>query len=250
MKNNLNKFELEKYENIARQKLLALDKKKVKVDKIPLYLIQPYFDYEKALIQNKTSNGLILEIGSGTGNFTNSPIKTEMNLIASDISPLSLKYLKRRYKDYKNLKIKIADVENLPFKDNYFDIVCGVGFLSYGKNLKTRNEIYRVLKKNGFFICVDSLNNNLIYRINRFFRYIFKNTSLETILKIPNSKLLKDYDKKFSKVEIKYYGSLIWLMPLFSLICGEKKATKILNYFDKLINVKNSAFRFLLIAKK
>ena len=161
-----------------------------------------------------------------------------------------MKYLKRRYKDYKNLKIKIADVENLPFKDNYFDIVCGVGFLSYGKNLKTRNEIYRVLKKNGFFICVDSLNNNLIYRINRFFRYIFKNTSLETILKIPNSKLLKDYDKKFSKVEIKYYGSLIWLMPLFSLICGEKKATKILNYFDKLINVKNSAFRFLLIAKK
>ena len=94
MKNNLNKFELEKYENIARQKLLALDQKKIKVDKIPLYLIQPYFDYEKALIQNKTSNGLILEIGSGTGNFTNSPIKTEMNLIASDISPLSLKYLK------------------------------------------------------------------------------------------------------------------------------------------------------------
>ena len=43
---------------------------------------------------------------------------------------------------------------------------------------------------------------------------------------------------------------VLWLMPLFSLICGEKKATKILNYFDKLINVKNSAFRFLLIAKK
>lgn len=94
------------------------------------------------------------------------------------------------------------------------------------------------------------MKNNLIYRINRFFRYIFKNISLETILKIPNSKLLKDYDKKFSKVEVKYYGSLIWLMPLFSLICGEKKATKILKYFDKLINVKNSAFRFLLIAKK
>ena len=66
---------------------------------------------------------------------------------------------------------------------------------------------------------------------------------------MPNSKLLEDYDKKFSKV-IKYYGSLVWLMPLFSLICGEKKATKILSYFDKLINVKNSAFRFLLIARK
>ena len=250
MKNNVNKFELDKYEKLAKQKLLDLDKKKIKFEKIPSYLLQPYFDYKNALFQNKTPHGLILEIGCGTGNYTDLLIKTEMNVIASDVSPLSLKYLKRRYKDSKKLKIKIANVEKLPFKDNHFDIVCGVGFLSYGENLKTRNEIYRVLKKNGFFICVDSLNNNFIYRVNRFFKYIFQNTSLETILKMPNSKLLKDYDKKFSKVEIKYYGSLTWLMPLFSLICGEKKATKILSYFDKLINVKNSAFRFLLIAKK
>ena len=144
MKNYVNKFELEKYENLAKKKLLALDEKKIICEEIPLYLLQTYFDYENALIQNRTPNGLILELGSGTGNYTNLPIKTEMNLIASDVSPLSLKYLKRRYKNCKNLKIKIANVEKLPFKDNYFDIVCGVGFLSYGENLKTRNEIYRV----------------------------------------------------------------------------------------------------------
>ena len=56
------------------------------------------FDYENALIQNRAPNGLILELGSGTGNYTNLPIKTEMNLIASDVSPLSLKYLKEDIK--------------------------------------------------------------------------------------------------------------------------------------------------------
>ena len=35
--------------------------------------------------------------------------------------------------------------------------------LSYGENLKTRNEIYGFLKK-GAFICMNSLNNNLIYK--------------------------------------------------------------------------------------
>ena len=37
---------------------------------------------------------------------------------------------------------------------------------------KAMLEIHRVLKKNGIFICVDSLNNNLIYRVNRWFHYI------------------------------------------------------------------------------
>ena len=101
MKNNLNKFELEKYENIAN-KNYCFRSKKVKVDKMPLYLIQPYFDYEKALIQNKTSNGIILEIGSGTLILQIHQLK-KMNLIASDISPLSLKYLKE---DTKIIKIK------------------------------------------------------------------------------------------------------------------------------------------------
>ena len=32
-----------------------------------------------------------------------------------------------------------------------------------------KKEIYRTLKKDGHFICVDSLNHNPIYRLNRFF---------------------------------------------------------------------------------
>ena len=46
-----------------------------------------------------------------------------------------------RYEGYKNLRTKIANMEDLPFKDNTFDIVCGVGFLSYGENMKTQKEI-------------------------------------------------------------------------------------------------------------
>ena len=32
-------------------------------------------------------------------------------------------------------------MEKLPFKDASFDLVCGVGFLSYGDNTKTMNDL-------------------------------------------------------------------------------------------------------------
>jgi len=250
LKNKLNKFEFEKYENVAKKKLIDLKQNNLGFENIPLYLMKPYLDYGKTLIKKQKSNGKILEIGSGTGNFTNHIFKTKMYLIASDISPASLKYLKERYKNKYKFQTKIANMEALPFKDNYFDIVCGVGFLSYGNNNKTKKEIYRVLKKDGYFICVDSLNNNFIYSLNRILNYIKKKTSLNTIKNMPNINLIENYINSFSKVDIFYYGSIVWLMPIISLICGEKRASKLLERFDKLINVKKSAFRFLLIAKK
>ena len=250
MKNILNKFEFEKYENVAKKKLIALKQNNLDFDKIPLYLTQPYLDYEKTLIKKQKINGKILEIGSGTGNFTNHIFKTKMHLTASDISPTSLKYLKERYKYKYKFKTKIANMEALPFKDNYFDLVCGVGFLSYGNHKKTKEEIYRVLKNDGYFICVDSLNNNFIYSLNRIFNYMKKKTSLNTIKNMPNINLIENYINSFSKVDVFYYGSIVWLIPIISLISGKKRASKLLEQFDKLINVKKSAFRFLLIAKK
>ena len=60
-------------------------------------------------------------------------------------------------------------MESLPFKDKSFDIVACAGGLSYGDNKKVANEIYRVLKDNGSFICIDSLNENPFYKFNDIF---------------------------------------------------------------------------------
>jgi ubiquinone/menaquinone biosynthesis C-methylase UbiE len=47
-------------------------------------------------------------------------------------------------------------------------LIVSAGSLSYGDNDKVLDEIYRVLKNKGAFIAIDSLNNNPIYRLNRF----------------------------------------------------------------------------------
>ena len=111
-------------------------------------------------------------------------------------------------------KTKLANMEKLPFKDASFDLVCGVGFLSYGDNVKTMNEIFRVLKTGCYFICVDSLNNNLIYRLNRYFQFIKGNTT-HTIRKMPSLNLIENYECKFNCVKTYYFGSLIWLHNYF-----------------------------------
>jgi ubiquinone/menaquinone biosynthesis C-methylase UbiE len=51
-------------------------------------------------------------------------------------------------------------MEKLPFADQSFDIIVSAGSLSYGDNDIVMNEIYRVLKLQGVFIAIDSLNNN------------------------------------------------------------------------------------------
>lgn len=60
----------------------------------------------------------------------------------------------------------VADMEQLPFENESFNIVTSAGSLSYGYQIKVDYEIRRVLKPNGFFICVDSLKHNPIYKIN------------------------------------------------------------------------------------
>ena len=83
------------------------------------------------------------------------------------------------------------------------------------------NKIFRVLKTGGYFICVDSLNNNLIYRLNRYLHFIKGNTSLQTIRKMPNLNLIAIMNQNLL-VKLLFW-SLIWLAPIISLICPKKE---------------------------
>jgi ubiquinone/menaquinone biosynthesis C-methylase UbiE len=66
-----------------------------------------------------------------------------------------------------------------------------------GDNDKVLDEIYRVLKNKGAFIAIDSLNNNPIYRLNRYLHYLKGERSLSTIARMPDLKLLRKYEQKF-----------------------------------------------------
>lgn len=103
----------------------------------------------KTLKSLVSPNKKILEIGCGYGFFLKSTVEHSKLTIGIDkflnIAPSILKN--------KNLKFIKADGENLPFKNNIFDIVYSMDVIEHIENdYEFIKESLRVLKKNGYLI--------------------------------------------------------------------------------------------------
>ena len=91
----------------------------------------------------------ILDIGCGP---RGSLEWAEMAKERIGLDPLAEQYLKMGAKDHKMTYIK-AYVENIPFPDNYFDVICSFNSLDHVDNLESAcKEIKRTLKNNGLFL--------------------------------------------------------------------------------------------------
>ena len=141
-------------------------------------------------------------------------------------------------------------MECLPFQDGQFDMVASAGSLSYGDNDLVMQEIYRVLKPGGCFVCVDSLNHNPIYRLNRWIHYLRGNRTKGTLVRMPTNSLFERYRKRFCEVDVHFFGGFSWLLPIMILVVGRRRAARLLDQLDDLFSVKNSAFKFVLVARK
>jgi len=216
---------------------------------MPAYLSQPY-DFYFYLLQRQDVKSKFLEIGAGMGENTQLLLDLEFDILATDISPHSVKMMNKRFSNYESFSAQVADMEKLPFDDGSFNVVCSAGSLSYGDHDTVLNEIHRVLMPGGFFISIDSLNNNPIYRLNRYVHYLRGNRSFSVIKRAPDLNLLQKYDVKFDSVDVRFFGSISYLTPLLNAIFGEKLTAKISDGVDRFIKVKRSAFKFVMIAEK
>ncbi len=217
-----------------------------------IYLRKPYKKFISILKKKISKNDSILEIGSGFGQWTKYILDCDANVTASDISPESLKILEKFLpkKIYPKLKTKVVDMENITFPDNYFDCVVSAGSLSYGNNKIVMHEIYRSLKKDGYFICIDSLNNNPIYKFNRIVHVINARRSFFTIKNMPNINTIKNYKQLFKKTKLYYFGAISFLGPFFDNKFFIKIFLKISDYFDSKNIFNIFAFKFIMIAQK
>ena len=119
------------------------------LESFPCYLRKPYEVYENYIKNLIPKNSKVLEIGSGTGNFTGALIKTGANVFATDISPASLEVLKIKFKNFNNIETHVVDMEKMPFQNESFDFIVSAGCLSYGDHEIVLNEIYRLIKRGG-----------------------------------------------------------------------------------------------------
>ena len=122
---------------------------------------------------------------TGTAQLTEWLLKQGFEVYAVDISKEVVKRAKENFKDRINVRkqFKIGDIRNLPFKDNFFDVVWSFGTIEHiRENQLSVSEAYRVLKPKGKFIT--GINNRLdlwgSYFVNEFTNKIYKHiTSYE-----------------------------------------------------------------------
>ena len=247
------KREHDRYEDRA-QKLLA-ESPEISVSQALSTLApairSPYLCYEAHIEECITSPEMVvLEIGAGTGMFTELIAKQGAQVVATDISKSSLELLLKRLKNYGNIEVQVADMESLPFANESFDLVLSAGSLSYGDNSIVMNEIYRVLKLGGKFICVDSLNHNPIYRFNRWIHYLRGHRTRSTLERMPTQGLVQQYRHKFGQVREQYFGCIAWTVPLLSIFFADETIARISVKMDHLVDVSKSAFKLVMVAEK
>jgi len=100
----------------------------------------------------------ILDVGAGTGRLSVYLENRGAEVTALDASEKMLEMLKRKNK---NIKTVVGEAENLPFGDNFFDVVAAAFLIVHLKDpAKFFDEAYRVLKDNGIFVVTNINQKN------------------------------------------------------------------------------------------
>ncbi|MEP6682427.1 MAG: class I SAM-dependent methyltransferase [Parafilimonas sp.] len=106
------------------------------------------------------TNDVVLDVASGTGEpaFSIAAIARIGEVYATDLSEEMLT-IARNYADehnINNIEFKVADVSDLPFKNNFFNkISCRMGFMFFPDMQLATNEMFRVCRDGGKVgICV------------------------------------------------------------------------------------------------
>lgn len=247
-------LERDRYDAHAKVLLASLGDAKI-ADKfgslaIPQSLRTPYLFYEQQINGLIRPQDRVLELAAGTGMHTRVLVRTGAHVTATDISPHSLKLLEQSiHCEGGSLTTHVADMEALPFGDGVFDVVACAGGLSYGEPRLVDAEIKRVLRPGGALICVDSLNHNPVYRLNRWIHYRRGERSRSTLQRMPDFSRIAALSAGFSDVNVRCFGAFSFAMRVVARLVGEARAQVISDRLDQLIRVQRSAFKFVLVAK-
>ena len=148
----------------------------------------------------------VLDVGCGTGRLFPEFQKMNFDITGIDVSQKMIDIAKNRCH---KAKLLVGDVENLPFKDDSFDVVVASFVVVHLKYLeKAFSEIYRVLKNGGVFI-ITNINQKKAPKLKM-------STTQEIVIKsfyhMPKE-VIKSLENEFFKInEEKFlYDGEIWI---------------------------------------
>lgn len=211
------------------------------------HIQEPYNHFHASIRDLITHDSVVLEIGAGSGQHTRVIAATGARTMTLDISLQSLKV--GISASGAGVRPICADMEALPLKGGRVDSVVCAGALSYADPVILDSEIRRVLKPGGNLIVVDSLNHNPVYRVNRWFHYRRGQRTVSTLQRMPDQRRIAGLMRGFDQVEIRRYGTFVFLYPIVSRLAGRLRASRACVFLDHRIGGGRNAFKFVLVAR-
>ena len=182
-------------------------------------------------------NGLFLDYGCGDGSFSRF-IKNELNgeVIGVDVSSGLIKYALTRRGSVNYL---VADCHALPFKNNSFDVIVGIGIFHHLNLRKALSECKRLLRRNGLLIAFEPNALCPLSFIGRKFSKTKIHTSNERTYSYW-SFISEIREVGFTKAELRFlsfFGFIfpfIWASKFAHLFSSLKRYAKVLRTIDVL----------------
>ncbi len=187
---------------------------------------------------NPNENGLYLDIGCGTGNYTNELQKSGFKFIGIDPSQKMLDKAKAKNSE---INWKIGTAENTELPANYVDGIIGSLTIHHWENLEQGfAEMHRVLKENGKIVIFTSTPKQMKgYWLNQYFPKMLN----DSIAQMPSYANVASAMKKsgFEIIQTEKYSIRPDLEDKF-LYCGKQNPEL---YFDENIRHGISSFSSL-----
>lgn len=147
-------------------------------------------------IYNDKPQGIVLDLGCGTGRYTIDLLNQSTRVIGLDLSPKMVKIAKKKLgknSPLNHVDFLLGDAEKLPFKRYSFDTIICVRVIQHVPDLqKFVNELARILKQDGKVIILTyNLLNPLHFLKSRIEGF------LATHPRLANNELLKKIGAEF-----------------------------------------------------
>lgn len=198
----------------------------------------PYLTSQLLKHLNPNKDGLYLDIGCGTGNYTNEFQKRDFNFIGIDPS---IEMLQKAQAQNKNIQWKIGTAEKTDLAQQSIDGIIGTLTIHHWTNLaRAFSELAYVLKPNGKIVIFTSTPQQMKgYWLNHYFPKMLE----DSMVQMPTFEEVKDAMNlaglKISSTEI--YNIQPDLQDQF-LYCGKQNPEL---YFDESIRHGISSFSAL-----
>jgi ubiquinone/menaquinone biosynthesis C-methylase UbiE len=239
--------ERRRYDDAAARTLRSAVPDRAGAASAPPEFRAPYQDYEDRVRDAARPAARVLEIGAGEGAFSLVAAGNGRILVATDISSIALKVASERARlNGATLYCVVADAERLPLRDASMDLVTSAGVLYCLDMERVSTELRRVLRPDGAWVLVDSLDESPIYRFNRWVGFLRRRRTQLATENIPTTESLLTLRRRFASVDIRYQ----FLAPVLKPLIGAERTGRIVHRADRwLAPIRRWAFKVVVVAR-